>query len=245
MSRTASNNTTIQSRHITTGPRIPSSPHTKQPSRESNLRQSYQATEYKLEEPPKSPAADPSSSSSSSSDSESEKAPNRVKHPFKRAGRFSSARTPSRPIEDSNSLRNEDEEDEDDETPAFLPISRSKRPDTTPFADPSATLRLAPSRPATQRRQLTTPNPSTQPTHSSGSSASSAPIAQPAPASQPDGRPTMNRPTTTGPLSPHRAAELAKLSPRRRAAAGKDGSDGTPSMGSSFSDLDGAPLPSR
>jgi hypothetical protein len=38
------------------------------------------------------------------------------------------------------------------------------------------------------------------------------------------------RRTTPGPLSPKRTAELAGR---------KDGSDGTPSMGSSFSDLDG------
>ena len=39
-------------------------------------------------------------------------------------------------------------------------------------------------------------------------------------------------------LSP-RAAELARASPRRSAASGKSASDDTPSMGSSFSDLDG------
>ncbi|KAJ9622651.1 uroporphyrin-III C-methyltransferase [Taxawa tesnikishii (nom. ined.)] len=37
-------------------------------------------------------------------------------------------------------------------------------------------------------------------------------------------------------LSPKRRAELAKLSPRTK----KEGSEGTPSMGSSFSDLDDA-----
>ncbi|KAF1992310.1 hypothetical protein K402DRAFT_443123 [Aulographum hederae CBS 113979] len=40
-------------------------------------------------------------------------------------------------------------------------------------------------------------------------------------------------------LSPRHRSELARLSPRR---AGKDGSDGTPSMGSSFSDLDDTSL---
>lgn len=41
-------------------------------------------------------------------------------------------------------------------------------------------------------------------------------------------------------LSPRHRAELARLSPGRSAAGGKrEGSDGTPSMGSSFSDLDG------
>lgn len=40
-----------------------------------------------------------------------------------------------------------------------------------------------------------------------------------------------------GPLSPRRTAELAGKSPSGKAS--REGSDGTPSMGSSFSDLDG------
>lgn len=39
-----------------------------------------------------------------------------------------------------------------------------------------------------------------------------------------------------GPLSPRRTAELAGRSPRGK---GREGSEGSPSMGSSFSDLDG------
>lgn len=43
-----------------------------------------------------------------------------------------------------------------------------------------------------------------------------------------------------GPLSPRRTAELAGRSPSGKAkASSREGSDGTPSMGSSFSDLDG------
>lgn len=44
------------------------------------------------------------------------------------------------------------------------------------------------------------------------------------------------------PLSPRGAAELAAagLSPLRRLGSGREGSDGSPSMGSSFSDLDDA-----
>lgn len=41
------------------------------------------------------------------------------------------------------------------------------------------------------------------------------------------------------PLSPRRA-DLAHLSPRRSNTSGREASDGTPSMGSSFSDLDDA-----
>ncbi|KAJ6446898.1 mitochondrial import receptor subunit or translocase domain-containing protein [Purpureocillium lavendulum] len=48
-------------------------------------------------------------------------------------------------------------------------------------------------------------------------------------------------PKGTGPLSPRRTAELAGRSPGGKAKAGsREGSDGTPSMGSSFSDLDDA-----
>lgn len=42
-----------------------------------------------------------------------------------------------------------------------------------------------------------------------------------------------------GPLSPKHRAELAKLSPRRAGKSRREGSEGTPSMGSSFSDIDG------
>ena len=51
--------------------------------------------------------------------------------------------------------------------------------------------------------------------------------------------PTSSKPSSSSSpadvLSPRRRAELARLSPRAR----REGSDGTPSMGSSFSDLDG------
>ena len=51
------------------------------------------------------------------------------------------------------------------------------------------------------------------------------------------------RPSTAGPgpISPRHRAELARLSPRGKGR--KDGSDGTPSMGSSFSDIDGRFIP--
>lgn len=60
-----------------------------------------------------------------------------------------------------------------------------------------------------------------------------------------DGRRTerqMQKQPAAGPLSPRRTAELAGRSPglvRERSSRGREGSDGTPSMGSSFSDLDG------
>ena len=45
---------------------------------------------------------------------------------------------------------------------------------------------------------------------------------------------------TPGPLSPRRTAELAGRSPgSKNKGYSREGSDGTPSMGSSYSDLDG------
>lgn len=53
-------------------------------------------------------------------------------------------------------------------------------------------------------------------------------------------RPTTGDRKPPGPLSPRRTAELAGRSPRGKGkGASREGSDGTPSMGSSFSDLDG------
>ena len=76
------------------------------------------------------------------------------------------------------------------------------------------------------------------PIDSSASSSSSA-AAQPAQTKQPLtaglSRQQRNPGPTATALSPKQRAELAKLSPRLK----KGGSDGTPSMGSSFSDLDG------
>lgn len=46
---------------------------------------------------------------------------------------------------------------------------------------------------------------------------------------------------TPGPLSPRRTAEMARSSSGK--ASSREGSDGTPSMGSSYSDLDGIPPP--
>ncbi|KAI9879211.1 MAG: hypothetical protein M1830_009212 [Pleopsidium flavum] len=177
-------------------------------------------------------AASPSAksdSSSSSSSSESESREQKSKsQTFKRRPRFSSTKAPAQQFEDG-----EDDDGDDEESPAFLPFSNPVPP---PDAhDPSATLRIhAPSK--STQHQAPTNEPikyqRSQTTHSSASSGSSAAAA----GTQVDGGQSQ-RPL--GPLSPRRAAELAALSPRRRALA-KEGSDGTPSMGSSFSDLDDA-----
>ena len=157
----------------------------------------------------------------------------------------------------------EDEEEEDDED--ALPFISATPKQPAPQQDPSATLRGGfgstnhSQRSLTQRRGTmeritptsTRPQPAVVPQidvqNSSESSASTDPLPPPArpthtsrPPSQ-DLRNVTNLPTRPlGPLSPRQEAQLAAagLSPRRRSA--KDGSDGTPSMGSSFSDLEDA-----
>ncbi|KAI9821496.1 MAG: hypothetical protein M1832_003344 [Thelocarpon impressellum] len=108
------------------------------------------------------------------------------------------------------------EEDEEEETPAFLPFPV---PDARSKADGGSSK-------ATGAGQ--------SPTASTASSASSSQPAAPG-----DTGPSNHRRPLPGPLSPRRAAELAGRSPRRR-PGGRQGSDGTPSMGSSFSDLEDA-----
>ena len=151
-------------------------------------------------------------------------------------------------------------DDDDEDLPAFLPFANASANTTRKTGqhqDPSATLRGGfgssnyPQRPTTHRsgtseRIVTAPSRTvTQPQTltSSASSASSGPTPTTATrhrhtTSNPTNPTVQNRPP--GPLSPHQAAalEAAGLSPRRR--PGKEGSDGTPSMGSSFSDLDDA-----
>ena len=113
----------------------------------------------------------------------------------------------------------------------------------TPSHDPSATLRGDPrnigqKRPAGAHRKSMEVVQRTQrgvKSHTSDSSASStAPAGLPrrgeVAISNDDGQIGSGR-GMTGPLSPKRTAELS--------ARGKEGSEGSPSMGSSFSDLDG------
>lgn len=102
--------------------------------------------------------------------------------------------------------------------------------------DPSATLRGDPRhiarRMPTHRKQM-----ERQQSQTSDSSASStAPVAR-----RPDPlyRESSHRQMLAGPLSPRRTVELAGRSPISK-GKGREGSDGTPSMGSSFSDLDDA-----
>lgn len=154
------------------------------------------------------------SSSSSSSDSETA-APLTRSRTYMRRSRYSSSKPPLGPLSDAD-------EDQEDSAP-FLPFSDAKGFTVTPPQDPSATLRIAPEnlisrRPIPGSLSKLEATPLSQTAHSSSSSAQSQPQSQ-------NMRPAQN--------------PLSSLSPRQRRIA-KEGSEGTPSMGSSFSDLDDA-----
>ena len=163
-------------------------------------------------------------SSSEASDSEEESS--RRGPMFRRFGKFSTQRAGLR-----------DDEDDEDDTPAFLPIARGAEPAPRdrPGEGLSATLRLEAEHAATRRR-IADRSGSRRATITESSTSS---ISSGAPASQ-----TQGDSGRIGTLSPHRAGTAPRQSPRKSTASGREASDGTPSMGSSFSDLDGEfPLP--
>ncbi|KAI9743473.1 MAG: hypothetical protein M1818_002786 [Claussenomyces sp. TS43310] len=156
-----------------------------------------------------------SASSESSSDSEV-LAKSRI---LRRPPRFS-----------SHKLGLSEDADDDDDAPAFLPFSA---PADSNAHDPSATLkgdlRHMPRRISSKKPE------DIQRSQTSDSSASSA-----APVVRPGRNEVHQMAKHTGPLSPRRTAELAGRSPMNKGkGTGREGSDGSPSMGSSFSDLDG------
>lgn len=167
---------------------------------------------------PSQEARNPSSSSSASSESEDE-APLLRSKAYTRRPRLVSSKAPLGPLSDA------DEDSED--SPPFLPFSdrNAIRKATLPSADPGATVRMSP---RLQKAHLVAPSapnksqgsPASMTAHSSSSSVQSQPASREAQPSAP-------------------RAPLSSLSPRQRRIA-KEGSDGTPSMGSSFSDLDDA-----
>jgi hypothetical protein len=160
---------------------------------------------------------------------------------------------------------NDDGEDDDgDDSAPFLPFAAASTDDSgnrDQGQDPSATLRGglgSPdhlSRPKVQRRMTVervglsdTKAAMAQAQHqmnSSASSASSGPgpsTRATRPAQSPASRRTGRSSGVEAHISPRRAAELAAagMSPLRRPGSGREGSDGSPSMGSSFSDLEDA-----
>ncbi|MCJ1473488.1 hypothetical protein MMC13_002139 [Lambiella insularis] len=198
-----------------------------------------------------SPIASSSSTSSSSSSGLPTMAHSRA---FTRRPRFSAQKAKGKTKLDPLIAANDEDDDADDDSPAFLPLADPSSADVAhSLQDPSATLRRLPSNPSrrdsrldpimtesashtpavkpglvTQITMHTKTQPATKTTHSSSSSLSS-----PFPASNAQSR-TLSSPNP-GPASP--TGPLSALSPRTRRIA-REGSEGTPSMGSSFSDLD-------
>ena len=125
------------------------------------------------------------------------------------------------------------DDDEDEAQPAFLPYRpkpESATNSTSSGPDMGATLR---GEGRDFGRRHPRGNTSKDLGHQSQTSDSSTSSAAMVPRNPSGGKPT-------GPLSPRRTAELAGRSPVGKGkAASREGSDGTPSMGSSFSDLDG------
>lgn len=235
-------------------PRETSRAISRQTSKESHQPQVRQTGQHQLA---KSAVQKPSEDSDSEVDIPISNLSSRRLNPASTRYRASTI-TKSRQARKNSIPDDEDEEDEDDSP--FLPFantSSNAANSSGQHQDPSATLRGGfglqnhVQRPTAQRKGTSerivtaTSRPATQPQilTSSGSSASSGPT----PTTTTRHRHTTSNPTNPsvqnrgpGPLSSHQAAtlEAAGLSPRRR--PGKEGSDGTPSMGSSFSDLDDA-----
>lgn len=162
----------------------------------------------------RSDKADESSSSSSDSEAAISLAPSQA---YMRRSRYSSSRPPLGPLSDA---------DEDQESsPPFLPFSDVKAFTPAQPGDPSATVHLTSKKP-TSDRIASRPFPASRPPPAvpTGHSSSSSIKSQSQPQSQ-SSRSAQN--------------PLSSLSPRQRRIA-KEGSEGTPSMGSSFSDLDDA-----
>ncbi|KAL8983419.1 MAG: hypothetical protein Q9205_002343 [Flavoplaca limonia] len=175
-----------------------------------------------LTETPTSPSSKADNSSSSSSESEAAPPLSRSRA-YMRRPRHSSSKAPLGPLSDA------DEEDAD--SPPFLPFSNPNPAEQAQASinnDPSATLRTTPHLLPSNKQP--TPAPVLALTSSSSSAQSSQPHKRPS-------RGAPQKPTS----SPHHHSNepASALSPRQRRVV-KDGSEGTPSMGSSFSDLDDA-----
>lgn len=126
-------------------------------------------------------------------------------------------------------------DDDDEDSGDYLPFAAASKPNKD---DPAATLRGSPKRQNPTNQSAATasnkPKPIRENSTATESSASSASMYRQPSTDTDGGTDPQQRPP--GPLSPRHRAQLASMSPRYR----KDGSEGSPSMGSSFSDLDDA-----
>lgn len=177
-----------------------------------------------IEPPTRSPRPEPLSSPSSTSDdssSDSDAAPLQSRL-LRRPARFQ-----------ANKMGQSEDGDEDDDEPAFMPFTTVSSTDIATHHDPSATLRGDPRNIARRQPLQKRSSDLGVQSHTSDSSASST-----APSRRPEPLHGIHKQRTGGPLSPRRTIELAGRSPGTK-GKGREGSDGSPSMGSSFSDLDG------
>ena len=122
--------------------------------------------------------------------------------------------------------------DEEDDEPDFMPFAAGPA-DTATHHDPSATLRGDPRNIGRRPAHKKSMDAALQSQTSDSSASSATPATR-----RPEPLHGTQRQRPTGPLSPRRTVELAGRSPGLK-GKGRQDSDGTPSMGSSFSDLDG------
>ncbi|KAI1076978.1 hypothetical protein F5B20DRAFT_553638 [Whalleya microplaca] len=162
------------------------------------------------------PPSEPAESSSASTSSSSSPAQSRI---IRRPPRFQS--------KDAESSFADDEDAE----PAFLPYRPPTTGSTSGQHDLSATLRGDPQDYANHRHSKGSSRDQTHQSLTSDSSTSSAAIVP---------RVSSHKSGPSNPLSPRRTMELAGRSPGGKGKGYSRDSDGTPSMGSSFSDLDDA-----
>lgn len=218
ISRTSSANTTITSRNLPqTSPRpAPAKLH-----RRSHSPSSKSRPPSIIEAPTRSPRPEPLSSPESSSEESSSDSEAPAQSRLLRRPRFHASKLG----------QSEDGDEDDDDEPAFMPFAAGE----PSSHDPSATLR---GDPQNIGRRQTTHKKSMEAAQQSQTSDSSASSTAPVTRRPEIPREGVQRQRLTGPLSPRRTAELAGRSPGMK-GKGREGSDGTPSMGSSFSDLDG------
>ncbi|KAI4733593.1 hypothetical protein E4T50_15848 [Aureobasidium sp. EXF-12298] len=210
LSRTPSTRTLTQSR---TGP--PASP--AQPSnRAFNTAFGNHRKPVSPQREISEPDSDPLQESESDSSSEGESQSMARSQAFRRPTNYNTGRY---------GYDDEDEDEDGDSSGGFLPFATT----ATGSADPAATLKSPVKR--TYEQRAVAPD-------SSASSASSAAATQSATGAGKQrevNRGYYAHASPASALSPRHREELSKLSPRVR----REGSEGTPSMGSSFSDLDG------
>lgn len=191
-----------------------------------------------LQDPPDSPEIPASSSSSSSSLSDADHPAHRSQL-FKRPPRFQQKRPRElAPFAEGDGTHEADEAGSQGNT--MLPFASAARraPDSSKQSQPEQKSRPVDRQTGgTAAKQGRVPSQATTETASSMTSSASASDA-----------PSGHRAAAKSPISPnfnHRAAMANLGSPRAQALRRKEGSEGTPSMGSSFSDIDGTSILSR